>query len=188
MVRLSLPFGHTERHLGLVRDPGVWMEGPLQHPFERDPRVITHPDVEGPPLTDAMVTRAESVLGLSLPSAYLALMRRCNGGYLKDTAVPTSRPTSWAADHVSMSSILGVPAVGDEGRYGTGSGILCTPYMTREWGLPQRLVLLDGDGHTWTALDYRLGAGEPSVAWLDVEAGHELLIASSFEALLNSRR
>ena len=85
------------------------MEGPRQHLFARDPRVITHPGVEGPPLTDEMVTRAESVLGLSLPSGYLALMRRCNGGYLTDTAVPTSRPTSWAADHVSMSSIFGGP-------------------------------------------------------------------------------
>ena len=87
-----------------------------------------------------------------------------------------------------MSSIFGVPAVGDEGSHGTGSGILCTAYMTREWGLPQGLVLLDGDGHTWTALDYRSGAGEPSVVWLDVEAGDELLIASSFDELLNSLR
>lgn len=164
------------------------MEGPRQHPFAHDPRVITHPDVEGPRLTDEMVTRAQSVLGLLLPSDYLAVMRRCNGGYLTDTAVPTSRPTSWAADHVSVSSIFGVPAVGDEGSHGTGSGILCTAYMTREWGLPRRLVLLDGDGHTWTALDYRLGAGEPSVVWLDVEAGDELLIASSFDELLNSLR
>ena len=139
-------------------------------------------------MTDEMVTRAESVLGLSLPSDYLALMRRCNGGYLTDTAVPTSRPTSWAADHVSMSSMFGVPAVGDDGSRGTGSGILCTAYMTREWGLPQGLVLLDGDGHTWIALDYRLGVGEPTVVWLDVEAGDELLIANSFDELLNSLR
>ena len=60
--------------------------------------------------------------------------------------------------------------------------------MTREWGLPQGLVLLDGDGHTWTALDYRSGAGEPSVVGLELEAGDELLIASSFDELLDSLR
>lgn len=164
------------------------MDGLPPHPFARDPRVITVPEIEGPPLTDEMVTRAESTLGLLLPSSYLALMRRCNGGYLTDTAVPTSRPTSWAADHVSVSAIFGIPALGDEGSDGTGRGVLCTAYMTREWGLPQGLVLLDGDGHTWTALDYRTGAGEASVVWLDVDAEDELLIASSFDELLNSLR
>src|SRR5688500_12277923 len=78
------------------------MEGPRQHPFARDACVIIHPGVEGPPLTDEMVTRAESVLGLSLPSGYLALMRCWNGGYLMDTVVPTSRPTSWASDRLNL--------------------------------------------------------------------------------------
>ena len=37
--------------------------------------------------------------------------------------------------------------------------------MTTEWGLPQDVVLLDGDGHTWIALDYRTDphAVEPAV-------------------------
>lgn len=160
------------------------------HPFERDPAVLSDPDIEGPSLTDEMVARAQETLGRSLPSSYLELMRRCNGGYLRDTCIPTSRPTSWAPDHVSVSTIFGVPAVDDNGRFGTGAGILSTQYLISEWGLPNDVVLLDGDGHAWTALDYRgTGEGEqPSVVWLDVERGDELTIASSFDELIRSLR
>lgn len=167
-----------------------WHVAVDDHPFRRDPAVVTHPDVEGPPLTDQMIVRAEEVLGRSLPPSYVDAMRRCNGGYLRDTCVGTSRPTSWAADHVSISSIFGVPAIDDDGSFGTGSGVLCTPYMISEWGLPPEVVLLDGDGHTWTALDYRtVGQGdEPSVVWLDVELGEELRIATSFSDLLGRLR
>lgn len=160
------------------------------HPFARDPAVVSYPDIEGPPLTDEMVARAEETLGRSLPSSYLELMRRCNGGYLRDTCVPTSRPTSWAPDHVSVRAIFGVPAVDDNGRFGTGAGLLSTPYMISEWGLPNDVVLLDGDGHTWIALDYRgTGEGEePPVVWLDVERDDELTIALSFGELVRSLR
>ncbi len=156
------------------------------HPFQRDPAVVSHPDVEGPALTDEMFDRAEEVLGRSLPSSYRELMRRCNGGYLQDTCVATSRPTSWAPDHVSVRTINGIPAVDDDGAFGTGAGVLATPYLISEWGLPSEVVLLDGDGHTWTALDYRAagGAGEPSVVWVDIELKDELTIAASFSDLL----
>lgn len=168
----------------------AWLVAADDHPFRRDPAVVSHPDVEGPPLTDEMIVRALEVLGRPLPSSYLDLMRRCNGGYLRDTCVSASRPTSWASDHVSVGSILGIPAVDDDGSFGSGAGVLCTSYIISEWGLPTEVVLLDGDGPTWTALDYRtLGeAEEPSVVWFDVELADELTIASSFSHLLRRLR
>jgi hypothetical protein len=158
--------------------------------FDRDPTVITHPDVEGPPLTDELVSAAERILDVKLPDSYVELMRECNGGYLTHSVFPTNQPTSWAADHVSVTSILGIaPPTGDEESEppGYGNGVLSTPYMTREWGLPEGLVLLDGDGHTWVALDYR-GAGvdgEPSVVWIDVELDEELDLAPTFSDLVS---
>lgn len=171
-----------------LREP--WRMAAADHPFRRDSDLVTRPDVEGPPLTDEMVIRAREVLGQVLPPSYLHLMRRCNGGHLRDTCVATQRPTSWARDHVSVTSIFGIPAVDDDGRFGTGAGVLCTPYMVSERGLPKEVVLLDGDGHTWTALDYRATdvADEPSVVWLDVELDDELMIASSFGDLLGRLR
>ena len=144
------------------------------------PEGLQHSLVEGP------ASSGVCALNRHVSKHAPTVQRRGNGGYLRDTAVPTSRPTSWAADHVSMSSIFGVPAVGDERSYGTGSGILCTPHMTREWGLPQGLARR---GRTYMdRARLSIGSRRAVCVWLDVEAGDELLIASSFDELLNSLR
>ena len=93
------------------------------HPFSRDPATVSDFNIEGPPLTDEMVVRAIADLGRPLPSSYLELTGRCNGRYLQDSSVATSRSNSWARDHVSIRSIFGIPAVGEQGQFGTGSGV-----------------------------------------------------------------
>ena len=67
------------------------------------------------PLTDAMVARAEETLGVTLPDAYLALLRIQNGGYTTDAfqAHPAPEPTSWAPDHVPFDSMFGIGANGE---------------------------------------------------------------------------
>lgn len=154
--------------------------------FERDPSVITWPNIEGPPLTDEMVAAAEHELGVTLPQSYVELMRTCNGGYTHSAAFPTDEPTSWAPDHVSVRDILGIPAVGAPRRDLVGDGILKTAYMIEEWEMPQGIVLLSTEGHTSIALDYRASgpAGPPTVAWIDVEMGEEAQLAETFEAFV----
>ena len=88
--------------------------------------------------------------------------------------------TSWAADHVPFDSMAGIVTDPD---HTDAHSILQTEYMTREWGLPPRQVLLDGDGHWWITLDYRQ-SNSPSVAWIDVEIGEDIQIASSFSEFL----
>lgn len=151
--------------------------------IDRSPVIITYPDIEGPRLTDEMVHAAEETLGVTLPTAYLEELREANGGYLTEPAAfPMSVPTRWADDHVPFMSLNGIPAVGDAGPFGTGGGILATPYLTTEWGLPARLVLLCGEGHWWIALDYRAAGphGEPSVVWIDVDGDEDIQIAENF--------
>lgn len=154
--------------------------------FRRDPQVVTYPSIEGPPLTDEMVAAAERELGVVLPLAYVELMRSCNGGYTRSAALPTTVPTTWAPDHVQVRSLNGIPAVTGGDALGVGDGILMSAYMTAEWGLPEGLVLLDGEGHFWIALDYRRSgpAGPPSVVWIDADEPEDIPIAESFEALL----
>lgn len=155
--------------------------------FRRDPLLIQHPGFEGPALTDHMVAAAEQELGVRLPDAYVELMRTCNGGYTNDAAFGTSQPSGWAPDHVPVDVIFGIPAVGDRGRFGAGVGILQTGYMTDEWGLPHGLVLLNGDGHWWVALDYRKSGpgGPPTVVWIDLERDEDLQLADSFVTFLS---
>jgi len=53
--------------------------------------------------------------------------------------------------------------------------------MIEEWNLPKDLVLLDGDGHTWIALDYSDRKVEPSVVLLESESNTCITLAKNFE-------
>src|SRR3954454_19521731 len=128
-----------------------------------------------------MVAEAERQLGVKLPAEYLALLRIQNGGYTHGFGFPMSRPTAWAADHVPLDELFGI--VTDPG-HRTAQNILQTEYMTREWGLPARQVLLTGDGHWWISLDYRSGE-VPSVTWLAIDHGQDIQVAPSFAAFLD---
>ncbi|KDN81927.1 SMI1/KNR4 family protein [Kitasatospora cheerisanensis] len=134
------------------------------------------------PLTDACVTGAERLLGVTLPAELLALLRHRNGGALADafTAFPTDRPTSWSADHVPVDELFGI------GRSEGSLSLLDTPYLVDEWDLPSPVVLLTGDGHWWIALDYRAcgPTGDPSVTWLDAEDGTNFTLAPDLRTFL----
>lgn len=134
------------------------------------------------PLTAEMVREAEHVLGVTLPSALLDLLRVQNGGIVADDhdAFPTSRPTSWSEDHVPFDGLMGIGH-----RDGTTS-LLETPYLVEEWGLPAPLVLLSGDGHCWIGLDYRTCGrdGEPSVTWFETDFDAELALADDFRSFV----
>lgn len=134
-----------------------------------------------PPLTDEMLRRAEELLQVRLPSELVALLRIQNGGYTNGFAHPMSVRTAWAEDHVPLDDLFGI--VTDESVQ-TAQNMLSTAYMTEEWELPPKQVLLSGDGHWWVTLDYRRST-EPSVAWIDVECGEEVQIAPSFGEFLN---
>jgi hypothetical protein len=153
--------------------------------FRREAHVINYPE-EGPPLTDALVSDAERILQVRLPDSYVALMRECNGGYVIRDAFPVTEPTSWAPDHIGVATIFGIAAAGGDETDdppGMGKGILVTPYMLREWNLPKGIVLIDGDGHRWIALDYREcgPTGIPSVVWLNPDADEDIQLAPTFE-------
>ncbi|MBB5807593.1 hypothetical protein F4560_007361 [Saccharothrix ecbatanensis] len=136
------------------------------------------------PLTDEAVREAERVLGVVLPAVLIELLRVQNGGGVVSgrSAYPTNTPASWAPDHVPFEGLMGIGSTGD------ALTILHTPYLVREWGLPERVVLLTGDGHWWIALDYRVcgPAGEPSVVWLDAEMDEDLTLAPSFQSFVEA--
>jgi SMI1-KNR4 cell-wall len=167
---------------------------PSSSHIRREGLEIRWPSIEGPVLTTELVRNAEAILGVRLPASYLALMHLCNGGYLHaDLGCPTATPNSSAADHVTIDAIDGIcPALdcspNESGR--SGLGVLATAYLVHEWGLPSGVVLLDGDGPTWIAHDYRScgPAGEPSVVWLDVDGGEHLELAPNFAAFWDGLR
>ena len=134
-----------------------------------------------PPLSDEMVASAENELGVKLPETLIELLRIQNGGYTKGFAFPMTQKTTWAENHVPLSDLFGI--VFDK-NIRTAQNIMDTDYMTKEWGLPEKQVLLTGDGHWWITLDYRDNE-IPSVKWIDVECNEEVMIADNFDQFIN---
>jgi hypothetical protein len=134
-----------------------------------------------PALSDEMRAVAEATLGVRLPEELISLLRIQNGGYTKGFAHPMRQPTTWAEDHVPLDDLAGIVT---DPNHKTAQNLLHTEYLTQEWGLPPQQVLLSGEGHYWITLDYRNGA-TPSVAWLDVESGEDIQIATTFARFLD---
>lgn len=133
-----------------------------------------------PPLTDDMVSQAEKRLAVKLPSELIELLKVQNGGYTKGFAFPMTKATSWFENHISLPELFGIV---DES-FSTAQNILSTEYMTKEWDLPEKQVLLCGDGHWWITLDYRKG-DSPTITWIDTEAEEDIYISDSFKTFLN---
>lgn len=131
-----------------------------------------------PPATAAGVAQAEAELRVRLPVELVELLTIQNGGAVAAPlrAFPTATPNSWAADHVSFPWLAGT----EPSPWGTA--LTHSPYLRDEWGLPDGLVLISGDGHDFIALDYRRAAnsGQPDVTWFDTDDLTEIPLAASF--------
>ena len=134
-----------------------------------------------PQLTDEMISIAENILKVKLPTLLLDLLKIQNGGYTKGFAYPMTVKTTWAENRVPLSELFGI--VTDK-TIETAQNILDSAYMTKEWGLPEKQVLLIGDGHWWITLDYRNG-DNPNVRWVDVECNEDILVADNFDNFIN---
>lgn len=64
--------------------------------------------------------------------------------------------------------------------------IFDSPGLVEEWGLPKKLVLIDGDGHTWLALDYRDSDNDPKVIVIESDEGSSLVVANNFKEFVSS--
>jgi hypothetical protein len=134
-----------------------------------------------PALTPEMLTEAEAILAVKLPERYIELLKIQNGGYTKGFIYPMKEKTSWAEDHVPLPELSGI--LTNQPTY-TSQNVLNSQYLINEWGLPEKQVLLAGDGHWWITLDYRTSA-TPSVRWLDMESNEDIFIANSFEEFID---
>ncbi|MFP3718889.1 SMI1/KNR4 family protein, partial [Bacillus safensis] len=98
-----------------------------------------------------------------------------NGGYIVHNAFPTTHSNSWAEDHIQFNHLLGIAE---------GEGIMDSAYLIKEWELPEGLVLINGDGHTWVAMDYRKTNENPAIHYFDVEMEEDFKLADSFDEFI----
>ncbi|MCM3063761.1 SMI1/KNR4 family protein [Bacillus altitudinis] len=126
-------------------------------------------------INEAEIAKAEKKLGITLPDTYKKLILEQNGGYTIHNAFPTTHSNSWAEDHIQFNHLLGIAE--DE-------GIMDSAYLIKEWELPEGLVLINGDGHTWVAMDYRKTKENPPIHYFDVEMGEDFKLANSFDEFI----
>lgn len=53
-----------------------------------------------------------------------------------------------------------------------------------EWGLPENYIAIEGDGHTWLALDYSSSTVNPSVVVVETDDGNSLKVAESLREFM----
>ncbi|MBU5208143.1 SMI1/KNR4 family protein [Bacillus safensis] len=126
-------------------------------------------------ISEAEISKAEKKLGVTLPGTYKKLILEQNGGYTIHNAFPTTHSNSWAEDHIQFNHLLGI----DE-----DEGIMDSAYLIKEWELPEGLVLINGDGHTWVAMDYRKTKENPAIHYFDVEMEEDFKLADSFDEFI----
>ncbi|MFA6044090.1 MAG: SMI1/KNR4 family protein [Phycisphaerales bacterium] len=133
--------------------------------------------------TDAELARSGKQLGVRLPAELLAVLRVRNGGQIRLSSfkLPSPAAKQYGLKVYSLSRLAGV--------HPTHSDAITqqTAVARAEWELPDGLIPLCGDGHTWCCLDYRACGpeGEPSVAHIDLEQSHEFTLAPNFAAFIS---
>ena len=135
-----------------------------------------------PPLTDEAIEQAQASLGVILPSLLIELLRVQNGGYTAGFAYPIKLRTSWADDHIPLQDLAGVIL---DPSHPSPQNLLLSNYYSQEWGLPESQVVVSGAGPYFITLDYR-GRSAPTVNWFDVDCSEEIVVAGSFEYLLDN--
>lgn len=130
-----------------------------------------------PALTAGMVSEAEQLFRVRLPSLLLELLAIQNGGYTRGFAFPMQEKTSWAKDHVPLPELFGIVT---DRALNTPQNMLNSREIAVASGLPGQQIILAGYDQWWITLDYREG-NQPAVRWMDVHAGEDIFIAGSFE-------
>ncbi len=133
---------------------------------------------------DEAVSKFEASSALCLPEAYKRFLKRPIGLPADLTPVPVAEPVPEKMEyfvddgHVSVGHFLGT-------RIKDGEYFLEAAYLAMEWEIPDKMVLIAGDGHIWFALDYRTIRTNPPVVFLAGDEWLPVRVANSFEDFMS---
>lgn len=117
-----------------------------------------------PPLNDNVLLTVEKEIGYELPTEFVNLLKKQNGGYIR-----------FSLPELVHDSIAGIgphfPSLADFDWEESQDFV--------SFSL-QGLVPFDGDGHWHLCLDYRKNSASPSITHVDIECDREYRIADSF--------
>jgi len=123
----------------------------------------------------------EAEYGVKLPPEYLPYVATKGKGVVKLPACENEMTEFYFGEgFYSFAQLVGI----EPDPY--GSSLFDSASLCEEWGLPEKLILIEGDGHTWLALDYRASDSYPQVIVIESDEGHHLLVANSFQEFVQS--
>ncbi|MED4455732.1 SMI1/KNR4 family protein [Metabacillus fastidiosus] len=135
------------------------------------------------PILDSDIRVAEEKLGVKLPQSYIELLKEHNGGILKYPKIFLEENDK---ERFTIPEIDGINFQGEQ----NGIGILASKYWINEVGLPESIIILWGDYHSWIALNYEENIENPSVVYFyedylsDNEKWKQIKIANDFDSFL----
>lgn len=150
------------------------------------PRLKPSPN---PPFDESIKNRLEKELGVLFPVAMVELLRSWNGGYFDGRyEIPIPAPFPQSLDYYLRDGswpIEGIPGFTASAQFTFNVEALIASGI--EWELPNGVIPLGGDGHTWVALDYRdRDTAEPSVVFIETGRNQSHRLADGFAAFLEA--
>lgn len=143
---------------------------------------------DNPEVNDFEIAQVEKALGVKFPKSYISLMKKWNGGYLIDEHqlfidgdIPENLKYYLGDGFWIIGSIAGISSKVDERR-----GILYTAKTAHEWGIPDKIIAFDGDGHTWLGFDYRNDINAPEIIFIESDELLSFVVAKDFSAFISS--
>jgi hypothetical protein len=144
-------------------------------------KIVFYPQTKKMPrLTQKIIAEAEKTLACQFPKAYLDLLRERNGGACNGMLLPLPKNNGVSERPVSIGIVFGIYPHNH-----SLESVLDTPYMAKEWGLPDRFIIFSGEGHWWLGFDYSRGPTDPKITFYDCHQGKGCVVASSFEEMLD---
>ena len=124
----------------------------------------------------------EKEYGVKLPEEYISFAGK-NGSWVVKLPPYNSDLTKYyfGEGFYEIERFYGLDAEDFE-----SSSIFDSASLAEEWRLPKKLVLIDGDGHTWLALDYRNSDIEPLVIVIESDKSNYLVVANNFKDFVQS--
>ncbi|MEJ2046471.1 MAG: SMI1/KNR4 family protein [Reinekea sp.] len=141
---------------------------------------------ENKKITNMVIDNVERTLGVKLPSAYIQLMTRWNGGgfpesyqILIEGDVPENLKYYLGDGFWELNQLAGI-----SGKDDSYNSIIYTAQTAHEWGIPREVIAFDGDGHTWLAFDYRDSIHEPKIIFIESDEFKSFDISRNFRSFI----
>ena len=144
---------------------------------------------ENPPYDEAIRKEIESRFCIKFPESFINIMKKWNGGFFDESyQIKVNEPIQEELKYYLGDGFWGVysfPGFSKNADAETNLSFLINSGI--EWGLPELVIPLQGDGHTWIAFDYRDSVnGQPRVIFIESDDNLYHVLTKNFDEFVSA--